>query len=54
MTLGQFRVFIASRLGADRDVFDFYSLGNKLKGEATQMWRLSYVVPGALLQMRKR
>ena len=43
MLLKEFREYIAARLGGDTRI-DFYSIGNKH----------SYVVPGALLEMRRR
>ena len=54
MLLSEFKDFIATRLGSDSDLIDFYSLGNKLEGENTEMWRHSYVVPGALIEMRRK
>ena len=56
MTLSQFKEHIAARLGGDTRI-DFYSIGNKLEGEEAELWELwqhSYVVPGALLEMRRR
>ena len=53
MTLSQFKEHIAARLGGDTRI-DFYSIGNKLEGEETELWRHSYVVPGALIEMRRR
>ena len=54
MLLGEFKEYIASRLGGDSELIEFYSLGNKLEGENTEMWRHSYVVPGALIEMRRQ
>ena len=54
MTLSQFKEHIAARLGGDLGLIDFYTLGNKLEGEETELWRHSYVVPGALIEMRRR
>ena len=51
-TLKQFRAYMATRLGATNHVIDIYSLGNKIVGEDTQLSRLPYMVPGALLTMR--
>ena len=53
MTLRQFTEHIAARLGGDTRI-DFYSIGNKLEGEEAELWQHSYVVPGALLEMRRR
>ena len=56
MSLEKFKKFIAARLGADPSSLEFYSLGNLLEGEDIPLWRrpLAYIVPGALLQMRRR
>ena len=54
MTLKEFKENIATRLGGDPALIDFYSLGNILEGEETELWRHSYVVPGALIEMRLR
>ena len=54
MFLKEFRDYIAARLGGDLGLIDFYTLGNKLEGEETELWRHSYVVPGALIEMRRR
>ena len=54
MTLKEFKEYIATHLGGDASWIDFYSLGNKLEGEETELWRHSYVVPGALIEMRLR
>ena len=54
MTLSQFKEHTATRLGVEPDSFDLYSLGNKLEDMETELWTQSYVVPGALLEMRRR
>ena len=54
MTLSQFKEHTATRLGVEPESFDFYSLGNKLEDEESELWTQSYVVPGALLEMRRR
>ena len=54
MLLGEFKKYIATRLGGDSGLIDFYSLGNKLEGDDTELWKHSYVVPGALIQMSRR
>ena len=54
MTLSQFKEQTATRLGVEPDSFDFYSLGNKLEDEESELWTQPYVVPGALLEMRRR
>ena len=54
MTLYKFKEYIAANFGGDAGMIDFYSLGNKLEGHDTELWKHSYVVPGALIQMRRR
>ena len=54
MTLSQFKEHTATRLGVEPDSFDLYSLGNKLEDMESELWTQSYVVPGALLEMRRR
>lgn len=54
MTLNQFKEYIAERLGGDPGVIDFYCLANKLERDDTELWKHSYVVPGALIQMSRR
>ena len=54
MLLGEFKEYIATRLGGDSGLIDFYSLGNRLEGDDTELWKHSYVVPGALIQMSRR
>ena len=55
MTLSQFKEHTATRLGVEPDSFDLYSLGNKLEDMESELWtQSSYVVPGALLEMRRR
>ena len=54
LTLNQFKEYIAARLGGDPSLIDFFSLGIKLDGHDTELWKHSYVVPGALIQMSTR
>ena len=52
--MNQFSTFLGTTLGADPCEFDIYCLGNELKGEDTQLWKMTHVVPGAFFQMRKK
>ena len=54
MRLGSFRSFIAKIFNVRPNTIDIYSLGHKLEDDKAQMSRMSYVVPGALLEIRTR
>ena len=53
MLLKEFREYIAARLGGDTRN-DFYSLGNKLEGDDSELWTHSYVAHGAHVEIRRR